>query len=273
VSLDAAVAATGELDEPARRALADLLLAMADDEFVIGFWDSEWTGIAPMLEEDVAFSSLAQDEIGHAQALYRLLAELEGGDPDEIAFGRQAREYRHARLLDHPRNDWAFSIARRFLYDTADAARLDLLVASAYAPLAGLVAKMRREETYHLLHASAWLERLALGGQEPRRRLQDALERLWPDALCVLAPLDGVQHLVESGVLPEPLDRAEQRWLAGLAPLLERLHLPFPFRRAGQRLEPTVARPASPRGDHSASFEWLWGEFTSVRRSDPEASW
>jgi ring-1,2-phenylacetyl-CoA epoxidase subunit PaaC len=265
--------AAAQLDEPTREALAELLLAMADDEFVIGFWDSEWTGIAPLLEEDVAFSSLAQDEIGHAQVLYQLLAELRDADPDRIAFGRGAQEYRHARLLDHPRTDWAFSIARRFLYDTADAVRLDLLAASSYAPLAGVVAKMRREETYHLMHATAWVERLAGGGEEPRRRLQDALERLWPDALCVLAPLEGDRRLVEAGVLAEPLADGEQRWLAGLAPLLERLGLPFPFRRAGTRLEPTVERPASPRGDHSASFEWLWGEFTSVYRSDPEAAW
>jgi len=256
-----------------RQALKALLLAMADDEFVIGFWDSEWTGIAPLLEEDVAFSSLAQDEIGHAQALYQLLAELEGGDPDRIAFGRDAQEYRHARLLDHPRTDWAFSIARRFLYDTADAARLDLLAGCAYAPLAGLVAKMRREETYHLLHCSAWVERLSNGGEEPRRRLHDALERLWPDALCVLAPLPGSQRLVEAGVIAESFSRAEQRWLAGLAAPLERLGMPFPFRDAGQRLEPTIARPANPRGNHPASFQWLWGEFTSVHRSDPEASW
>jgi ring-1,2-phenylacetyl-CoA epoxidase subunit PaaC len=256
-----------------RQALKALLLAMADDEFVIGFWDSEWTGIAPLLEEDVAFSSLAQDEIGHAQALYQLLAELEGGDADRIAFSRNAEEYRHARLLDHPRTDWAFSIARRFLYDTADAARLDLLAGSAYAPLAGVVAKMRREETYHLLHGTAWVERLANGGAEPRRRLQDALERLWPDALCVLAPLPGCDRLVEAAVVAEPFAVAEQRWLAGVAPLLERLDLPFPFQRAGARLEPLIARPANPRGDHPSSFEWLWGEFTSVHRSDPEASW
>ena len=265
--------AAAALDEPTRAALAELLLAMADDEFVIGFWDSEWTGIAPLLEEDVAFSSLAQDEIGHAQVLYQLLAELTGGQADKIAFGRAAQEYRHARLLDHPRTDWAFSIARRFLYDTADSVRLDLLAAGSYAPLAGVVAKIRREETYHLLHATAWVERLASGGQEPRRRLEEALERLWPDALCVLAPLDGDRRLVEAGILAEPLADGEQRWLAGLVPLLERLDLPFPFRRAGARLEPDVARPSSPRGGHSASFEWLWGEFTSVYRSDPEATW
>jgi ring-1,2-phenylacetyl-CoA epoxidase subunit PaaC len=268
------VTAVEHFDPDTRVALANLLLAMADDEFVLGFWDSEWTGIAPVLEEDVAFASLAQDEIGHAQALYRLLADLDGSDPDQIAFGREPEAYRHARLLDHPRTDWAFSVARRFLYDTADAARLDALVASAYAPLAGVVAKMRREETYHLLHMHAWLERLAEGGPEPRARLVAALERLWPDALCVLGGVDGEDRLVAAGVLAEPLAVVEQRWLTGLAPELGRLGLPFPFRRADGRLEPAVARPAQGRGpERSDDFRWLWEQFTMVRRSDPEAVW
>jgi ring-1,2-phenylacetyl-CoA epoxidase subunit PaaC len=255
---------TQALDTPVRTALAGLLLAMADDEFVLGFWDSEWTGIAPLLEEDVAFASLAQDEIGHAQALYQLLAELEGGDPDELAFGRPPEAYRHARLLDHPRTDWAFSVARRFLYDTADAARLDALAASAYAPLAGVVAKMRREETYHLLHMHAWVERLATGGEEPRARLVAALERLWPDALCVLGGVEGDELLAETGVLAEPLAGVRRRWLAGLAPELARLGLPTP----------PDAHPGPCRGpDHGDDFRWLWEQFTMVRRSDPEAVW
>jgi ring-1,2-phenylacetyl-CoA epoxidase subunit PaaC len=262
-----------QFDQQTRAALAGLLLAMADDEFVLGFWDSEWTGIAPVLEEDVAFASLAQDEVGHAQALYRLLTDLEGGDPDRVAFGRAPEEYRHARLLDHPRTDWAFSVARRFLYDTADAARLDALAASAFRPLAEVVAKMRREETYHLLHMHAWMERLAGGGEEPRSRLAAALERLWPDARCVLAGVDD-HRLVAAGVLAEPLAAVEQRWLGGLAPVLERLALPFPFRRDGDRLDPTFAQQAGCRGpDRSDDFRWLWGEFTMVYRSEPGASW
>ncbi len=109
------------------RDLEDLLLALADDEFVIGFIDSEWTGIAPMLEEDIATSSISQDELGHATALYGLLAELTGRDPDAIAYDRAPEEFRHCRLLDHPRGDWAFTIARRYLYETADAVRLEAL--------------------------------------------------------------------------------------------------------------------------------------------------
>ncbi|MEJ7748333.1 MAG: Phenylacetic acid catabolic protein, partial [Candidatus Limnocylindrales bacterium] len=104
-------------------ALDALLRSMADDEFVIGFSDSEWTGIAPILEEDIAMSSLSQDELGHAAALYGLLGELIGADPDSQAYDREPAGYRHARLLDHGRGDWAMTMARRYLYETADAVR------------------------------------------------------------------------------------------------------------------------------------------------------
>jgi ring-1,2-phenylacetyl-CoA epoxidase subunit PaaC len=274
-ALAAGGAAELGLDQPTATALADLLLAMADDEFVLGFWDSEWTGIAPALEEDVAISSLAQDEIGHAQALYELLAQLTGTSADELAFGRQADEYRHANLLDHARGDWAFSVARRFLYDTADTVRLAALTGSSFTPLAGLAAKMRREETYHLAHMGTWVRRLArpAAAEEPRRRLLAACERLWPDAVTVFTPPDGEGHLVAAGILGESLDACRQRWLTGLAPLFAELELPFPFRRAKGRLEPTFAEPADGRRRRGDDFRWLWGEFTSVYRSEPGATW
>jgi ring-1,2-phenylacetyl-CoA epoxidase subunit PaaC len=264
------------LDQPVAAALTELLLAMADDEFVLGFWDSEWTGVAPLLEEDVAFSSLAQDEIGHAQALYQLLAQLTGRSADELAFGRQADEYRHAALLDHARGDWAFSVARRFLYDTADAVRLSALAGSSLQPLAGLVEKMRREEGYHLAHMHAWMQRLARPGQsgEPRRRLLQACERLWPDALTVLTPPDGEERLLAAGILGKPMERCRQRWLAELAPVFAGLDVPFPFRWAGERLQPTFQPPPpDARRRHGEDFRWLWGEFTSVYRSEPGATW
>jgi len=269
---------TGSLRTPnseLRAAFVELILTLADDEFVLGFWDSEWTGIAPMLEEDVAFSSLAQDEIGHARVLYELLADLTHDTADQIAFGRRPEQYRHARLLDHPRTDWAFSIARRFLYDTADAARLTVLANSSYAPLAGIVGKIRREETYHRMHMEAWVKRLAEAGGEAHRRLADALETLWPDALTIFVPLDGEEELLNAGILPEPLMAIQQRWLGEVAPLLQSLGLPVPFRAAGGgRYAPTFPiTMGDGRTEHSDDFRWLWNEFTMVYRMEPGAEW
>jgi ring-1,2-phenylacetyl-CoA epoxidase subunit PaaC len=247
------------------RALALLLLSMADDEFVIGFSDSEWTGIGPILEEDVAISSLAQDELGHAQALYGLLADAvgDGRDADAWAYDRPPEGYLHARLLDHPRGDWAATIARRYLYDTADDARLAALVDSSHRPLAELVAKIRREERYHLVHVRTWIERLAAGG-EPRRRLLAALEAMGPDAGTVLAALPGETALVRHRIVGEPSAAIEARWRADIGETFRRLGLP-PL--------PATATPDRARTDHSDAFRALHAEFTMVRRSEVGATW
>ena len=258
-------ALSASIDPAAEAVLDELILSMADDEFVIGFSDSEWTGIAPILEEDIAMSSLAQDELGHARALYELLAELrgDGQTADAVAYDREPGDYRHARLLDHGRGDWAMTIARRYLYDTADGSRLEGLAKSSFAPLRELVDKIRREERYHVMHATTWLERLARHPGEPRDRLIASLEELAPDAATVFTPLDGEALLVETGLIAESMAALEARWRATITPLFVGLDLPMP-----------------PPGDldggrttHGEPFRWLWGEFTSVRRSDPGAIW
>ena len=148
------------------------LLEIADDELVLGWRDSEWTGIAPVLEEDVAFSSIAQNEIGHARAIYQLLAE----DADALAFDRRPAEYRCSRLVElRFVPDWARTIARRVLYEEADAKRLQELMASGDKAVAGLAAKIDREEAYHRMHAEMWHARLQ---DEPRYR--EAREELRP---------------------------------------------------------------------------------------------
>jgi ring-1,2-phenylacetyl-CoA epoxidase subunit PaaC len=165
-------------------ARAQRLLELADDELILGWRDSEWTGIAPTLEEDVAFSSIAQNEIGHARALYEPAARDLGTDADALAFDRAPEEYRCAPLVELHLLEWAHTIARRYLYEEADRVRIEALMRSDDdAELAGLAAKIDREETYHRMHAELWAARLR---DEPRFRA--AVEELWPYALGVLEP-------------------------------------------------------------------------------------
>ena len=153
-----------------------LLLEIADDELLLGWRDSEWTGIAPFLEEDVAFSSIAQNEIGHARALYELAARELGTTADELAFDRSPDEYRCSKLVQlRLVPDWALTIARHYLYERADADRLAVLKRADDRELAGLAAKIDREEVYHRMHAQMWFERLQ---DEPR--FVEAVEELRP---------------------------------------------------------------------------------------------
>jgi ring-1,2-phenylacetyl-CoA epoxidase subunit PaaC len=253
------------LEPGVQAALAELLLTMADDEFVSGFTDSEWTGIAPLLEEDVAMSSISQDELGHARALYELLATLldDGRDADALAYDRQPSEFRHCRLLDHARGDWADTIARRFLYELADEARL-ASIGDGYPPLSDLVGKLRREERYHRLHVVAWIERLARAGGVAREHLERAMTGLAADAATVFTPLAGEAALLQAGVLSRPLAETEAAWRGDLAGIMVPLGLSVP---------PVFPPTVDGRTEHSDAFRWLWNEFTSVRFSDPGAIW
>ena len=207
------------------------LLALADDELVLGWRDSEWTGIAPVLEEDVAFSSIAQNEIGHARAVYSLLSD----DPDALAFDRGLAEYRCAPLVELHLLEWAHTIARRWLYEVADEIRITALKNDPDRAVAGLAAKIDREEAYHRMHAEMWHDRLR---DDPRFRA--AVEELWPYAVGMLA-----------GEL-----RPELAVRTGLA------------------LPSNTVLQGHERGTHTDDLAPLWEEMTSVRRSAPAgAQW
>jgi ring-1,2-phenylacetyl-CoA epoxidase subunit PaaC len=159
---------------------AQILLELADDELVIGWRDSEWTGIAPTLEEDVAFSSIAQNEIGHARAAYELAARELDTTADALAFDRRPDEYRCTPLVELRLLDWAHAIARRYLYEQADRKRIEALMASNDPEIAGLAAKIDREEVYHRIHAEMWAGRLR---NEPRfKEALDDLQPYWMDS-------------------------------------------------------------------------------------------
>ena len=156
------------------------------------------------------------------------------------------------------------TIARRYLYDSADAVRLEALAGGSWAPLAELVGKLIREERYHLLHAGAWLDRLARDDGEARARLLAALAELGSDGATVFTPLPDEPALVEAGILDAPMTELEGRWRASIGPVFAELDLPMP---------PRATDLARGRLDHSDAFRWLWGEFTTVRRTEPGVTW
>ena len=249
-----------------RNALALLLLAMADDEFVVGFSDSEWTGIAPILEEDVAMSSIAQDEIGHARALYELLAEVvaDGRDADAIAYDRPPSGYYHARLLDHGRGDWAQTIARRYLYDTADAVRLEALADSSFAP----VGRPRREDPARgALSPDARHDLARATGRSRRRAAPPAPRRPRAARARCRRPSSHPSPARPPSSWPTSWRRARPSSTSAGGPPSD------PRSRDSicpcHRVERTGDRPVGSFGRLRAAPR----EFTSVRRIDPAATW
>src|SRR4051812_34092234 len=126
-------------------ALKDLLFRMADDDLIIAHRNSEWTGLGPILEEDIAFSSIAQDKLGHSQALYAILATLGEADPDTTAFTRDESRFRCCQFVEYPIGGYEFSLVRHFLFDNAELLRWEMLESSSFQPLAKLAAKIRGE--------------------------------------------------------------------------------------------------------------------------------
>lgn len=275
-------------------ALVSLLLALADDELILGHRHSEWTGYAPHIEEDVAFSSIAQDEIGHAAAFYTLIAEVTDDHPDRLALGRKPDEYRNAVLCERPNRDWAYTLARHWLYDTADALRLEALESSSDEKLAALVRKIRREERYHVMHANTWMKRVAHGPVEGRTKLVEAVSDAFDDALGLFEPFEMEEVALEQGIATIAWSELRARYLSETASVLDELGLPthlyarvdekaeFVASSSGDLIaqeEPAAESERQPtrlggrRGQHSADFESLWDAMTLTYRSNPGATW
>ena len=283
-----------------------LLLAVADDELILGHRHSEWTGWAPHIEEDLAFSSIAQDEIAHARLLYELAAEVagDGADADQLALGRELAEYRHAVLCERPNGDWGFTTARQYLYDTADAVRLEALAGSSWKDLADRVKLMQLEERYHLDHARTWFKRLAGGPVEARQHYADGLAAGIGEALAIFEPLPQEDALVADGILPRSNEDLLAEWLEGLGRELEEAGLDWvlaerpeetgefvPTSSGEVEAAPTITVPGVAHRDgtwvhegefageggrlgrHTEDFTGLWEEMTALYRAHPGATW
>lgn len=247
-------------------AIKELLYKMADDQLILGHRNSEWTGFGPLLEEDIAFSSMAQDKVGHSFALYTILHEMGEQDPDTIAFMRNSDQFHNSVLTELPNGEYDFSLIRHFLYDTAEAIRFEMLTQSSFEPLAQLAAKVRGELRYHTLHANTWVKQLGSATEESIDRLQQSLEYTLPFALGIFEPSPFEKELKADSVFAGEKE-LEEKWKKKIEEIIVQTQLQLP------KWETLTSEYGGRAGKHTEHLQPLLDEMSEVFRIDPTAEW
>lgn len=248
------------------QALKDLLYKLADDQLILGHRNSEWTGFGPILEEDIAFSSMAQDKIGHSLAFYTLLHELGESDPDTVAFTRNASQFHNSQLVELPNGEYDFSLIRHFLFENAEMVRFEMMSKSGYEPIAKVATKLKGEVRYHVLHANTWIKNLGTSTEEAILRLQSSLHEALPYALGLFELSIYEQELVEAGIYNGE-DAVKTEWLQRVQAVLEKTELKLPD------MENITPKLGGRYGEHTEHLQPLLNEMAEVFNIDPTAEW
>ena len=230
---------------------------LADDRLVLGHRLSEWCGHAPILEEDIALANIALDLIGQANLFYGL-----AGDPDQLAYLRDAIDYRNALIVELPKGDFAFTIIRQFLFSAAALYQMEALSRSTNVDLGGIAAKATKETRYHVRHAGDWVLKLGDGTDESHRRAQDALNALWryTGELFLMDAVD--ETLIAERVVPR---RDPAPWRETVTDVIHRATLTVPDDGYMQR--------GGRQGRHTEALGHLLSEMQILQRSHPGAKW
>ncbi len=249
-----------------RQILFEYLLRLGDERLVLGHRLSEWCGHAPILEEDIALANLALDLLGQSEALLDLASQVEGRSrtPDELAFLREAIDFRNPLIVELPIGDFAFTISRQFLFDVYSRLYFEKLEASSFEPLAGIARKTLQEIRYHHRHSRQWMLRLGDGTEESNRRTRRALDELWRFTAELFQSDDLEAGLLSSGIAPDRPALFEA-WQDEVAGTLAEAGLQLP------REEHRVSGGRS--GQHTEHLGHLLAEMQILARSFPGASW
>jgi ring-1,2-phenylacetyl-CoA epoxidase subunit PaaC len=241
-------------------------LRRADDALVLGHRLSEWTGHAPILEEELALANIALDLIGQARALYAYAAEQEsaGRTEDHYAYLRDAPQYRNLLLAELPNGDFAFTIARQCFYAAFAHLYWQAMTRSADETLAAIAARSEKECAYHLRHASEWLIRLGDGTDESHRRAQDAVDALWPYTGEMFETDPTEQALITEGIAADPAPLRDT-WNATIDRLVDTATL--------DNSRGTWMQQGGRNGRHTEHLGHLLAEMQHLQRTYPGATW
>ncbi len=248
------------------KAIKEFLYKIADDQLIIGHRNSEWTGLGPMVEEDIAFSSIAQDKIGQSQHIYEILHSFGEAEPDTIAFTRNAADFKSSHITEFPIGEYDFSLMRNFLFNHAERIRFDMLAGSNLEPLAQLAKKYRGEVKYHVMHAGTWIKQLGLANEESRARMQTALNETFNLALGIFEESEYASTLKELGVF-EGERVLQDKWIEEISPILVGASLVIPDQASWQPVY------GGRKGYHTEYLQPMLDEMGEVFRLDPKAEW
>lgn len=241
-------------------------LRLGDDALILAHRLGEWAARAPELEEDVALTNIGLDLLGQARALLTYAGEVEGAGrgEDDLAYLRDERDFTNLQIVEHPNGDFAVTIARQLLFSAYQLAMYAELTQSADSTLAAVAGKAVKEVAYHRDHAVQWTLRLGDGTDQSHRRMQAALDRLWPfvDEMFEVDAL--LRRLAAAGIAVD-VAALRPEWDRFVGGVLAEATLDLPesvWRAAGGR-----------RGVHTEAFGYLLAEMQHLHRSHPGARW
>lgn len=247
-------------------ALLDFVVRLGDTNLILGHRLSEWCSRGPFLEEDVATANIALDHVGAARLLLTYAGEIEGGKTeDDYAYQRNYSEFKNALLVEQPNGDFGDTQARQLYYSVFAYLLYTELKNSKNEQLAAFATKAIKETIYHLRHCSEWVIRLGDGTEESKRRMQKAVDNLWPYTGDLFATTSGDAELVKDGIIPD-LPALKQQWSGMVQEVITRATLDMPDANAWQQ-------SGSREGKHSEHLSYLVAEMQSVARAYPGAQW
>ena len=249
-----------------QEAVFEVLLRLGDSTLILGHRVSEWCGHAPALEEDIALANVALDLIGQTQMWLGLAAEVEGKGrtADDLAYLRDAWDFRNLLIVERPNGDFGHTLMRQFLFDAYHFELLKALAASTDPRVAEIAAKALKEVAYHLERSSDLVIRLGDGSQESHKRMQDALEAFWAyTGEMFLADAKDLA-VAEAGIAPDPRD-LKAAWEATVRDVLTEATLAIPA--------DTFAHKGGKRGVHTEHLGFILADMQFLQRAYPGSSW
>lgn len=252
--------------ETPQAALLQFLLRTGDNTLILGHRVSEWCGHSPVLEEDIALANTALDLIGQTQLWLGLAGEVEGKgrSADNLAYLRDAAEFRNVLLVERPNGDFGMTLMRQFLFDVWHFEMLTAAKTSREPRIAEIAAKAFKEVAYHVERSADLIIRLGDGTEESRKRMQRALDEVWTytGELFVSDAADEV--LAAEGIMPTP-DSLKAKWDATVASVLAEATLKAP--------STTFVHKGGKRGIHTEHLGFILADMQFLQRAYPGASW